>query len=165
MNEEKLRGKDMSKEKADLNYFQSKRMFPWIGKDFPLYEFMGLNDIVFLRVEDGLVTYKLPISRNHLNIHGTVHGGVLALCADWGCLMAVRGNMPLDSLNGFFTYTQNLRLDYIANTGTGYLFVTGRVIVRLRTFSLVESDIRDDDGTLLVRAVGQVFMGVRTNTE
>ena len=151
----------MSVGKADLDYFQSKRLFSWHGKDFPLYEFMGINGVSFTRVEDGLVEFKLPVCKNHLNVHGTVHGGVLALLADLGCLWAVRGNMALERLARFFTYTQNLRLDYLANVGTGNLIVTGKVVSRLRRYCLAEADIRDDEGRLLVRAVGQVFMGER----
>ena len=122
---------------------------------------MGINGVSFTRVEDGLVEFKLPISKNHLNVHRTVHGGVLAFFADLGCLWAVRGNMSLERLSRFFTYTQNLRLDYLANIGTGNLIVTGRVVSRLRTYCLVEAEIRDEEGRLLVRAVGQVFMGER----
>ncbi len=151
----------MSKGKADLEYFQSKRVFSWHGEDFPLYEFMGINSVSFTRVEDGLVEFKLPVSKNHLNVHRTVHGGVLAFLADLGCLWAVRGNMALDQLSRLFTYTQNLRLDYLANVGTGNLIVTGKVVSRLRRYCLAEAGIRDEKGNLLTRAVGQIFVGER----
>jgi acyl-CoA thioesterase len=146
---------------ADLAYFQSGAGFPWRGRDFPFYEFMGLNDLSFLRVEDGLAAFKAPVLRNHLNVHNTVHGGVLATLADIGCLLAVRSNMPLEELQTLKTYTQNLRIDYLANVGEGYLIVLSKVISRLRTFCLVEVDIRDARNNLLVRAVGQIFMGKR----
>ena len=146
---------------ADLAYFQSGSGLPWRGKDFPFYEWTGLNDVSFLRVEDGLVAFKIPVLRSHLNVHNTVHGGVLATLADIGCLLAVRSNMPLDCLQTLKTYTQNLRIDYLANVGEGYLVVLSKVIRRLRTFCLVEVDIRDSRENLLVRAVGQIFMGNR----
>jgi uncharacterized protein (TIGR00369 family) len=151
----------MSGGKADLEYFQSKRVFSLHGEDLPLYKFMGLDDLSFTRVEDGLVEFKLPVSRNHLNVHRTVHGGVLAFLADLGCLWAVRGNMPLERLERLFTYTQNLRLDYLANVGTGDLIVLGKAVSRLRTYCLAEAEIRDGEGRLLVRAVGQIFVGER----
>ena len=151
----------MPQVKADLTYFQSRSGLHWYGKDFPFYEFMGLSNLSFLRVEDGLVEFEVPVSKNHLNVHNTVHGGVLATLADYGCLLAVRANMPLERLRKLKTYTQNLRIDYLANVGEGYLIVLSKVISRLRTFSLVEVDIRDARNNLLVRAVGQIFMGKR----
>jgi len=151
----------MSERKADLDYFQSKRVFSWHGKDLPLYEFMGIDRISFTRVEDGLVEFKFPTSKNHLNVHRTVHGGVLALLADLGCVWAIRGNMALDRLDRLFTYTQNLRIDYLSNVGTGNLIVVGRVVSRRRTYCLSEADIHDEERKLLARAVGQIYMGER----
>ena len=147
--------------KADLSLFQSGQALPWYKKDLPFFEFMGLTNLTFLRVEEGLVQFKLPITRNHLNIHLIVHGGVLATLADVGCILAVRANRPLEHLNHLVFYTQNLRVDYVANIGKGDLIVCGKVISHLRTYSLVEADIRGGDGNLLVRAVGQVFKGER----
>jgi acyl-coenzyme A thioesterase 13 len=151
----------MPQAKADLSLFQSGQALPWYKNDLPFFEFMGLTNLTFLRVEDGLVEFKLPITRNHLNIHLIVHGGVLATLADIGCILAVRANMPLERLNHLIFYTQNLRVDYLANTRKGVLTVCGKVVSHLRTYSLVEANIRDADGNLLVRAVGQVFRGER----
>jgi uncharacterized protein (TIGR00369 family) len=122
---------------------------------------MGLTNLRFLRVEDGWVEFKLPVTRNHLNIYLIVHGGVMATLADIACILAVRANMPLEHLRHLSFFTQNLRVDYLANTGKGDLIVCGKVISHLRTYSLVEADIRDADGNLLVRAVAQVFRGER----
>ena len=151
----------MPQAKADLSLFQSGRALPWYKKDMPFFEFMGLTELTFRRVEEGLVEFKLPVTRNHLNIHLIVHGGVLATLADIGCILAVRANMPLERLSHLIFYTQNLRLDYLANIGKGDLIVCGKVISHLRTYSLVEADIRDGNEHLLVRAVGQVFRGER----
>ena len=145
--------------KADLTSFQSREALPWYKKDLPFFEFMGLTNLTFLQAEEGLVEFKLPVTRNHLNIHLMVHGGVLATLADIGCILAVRANMPLERLSRLIFYTQNLRVDYLANIGKGDLIVSGKVISHLRTYSLVEADIRDGKGNLLVRAVGQVFRG------
>lgn len=151
----------MSHAKADLSSFQSGHALPWHETDLPFFEFMGLRNLTFLRVEEGLIEFKLSVTRNHLNVHRTIHGGVLATLADVGCILAARANMPLERLSRLVFYTQNLRVDYLANVGQGELTVCGNVITHLRTYSLVEADIRDGDGNLLVRAVGQVFRGER----
>lgn len=104
----------MVQAKADLSYFKSGRVLPWRKKNFPFFEFMGLSGLIFLRVEDGLVEFKLPVTRNHLNTHLIVHGGELATLADVGCMMAIRANMPIARLRKTFFYTQNLRLDYLS---------------------------------------------------
>jgi uncharacterized protein (TIGR00369 family) len=151
----------MSQAKADLSYFNAGRVLPWKNKDFPFYEFMGLSEIIFLRVEDGLAEFKVPVTRNYLNIHMIVHGGVLATLADVGCAMAIRANMPIARLRKTLFYTQSLRLDYLANIRDGDLFVCGRVIRHLRNFSLVEVDIQNASGTLLARAIGQIVLSER----
>jgi uncharacterized protein (TIGR00369 family) len=151
----------MPQAKADLSSFRSGQALPWYKKDLPFFDFMGLRNLTFLRVEDGLVEFRIPVIRNYLNIHLIVHGGVLATLADIGCILAVRANMPLERLSHLIFYTQNLRMDYLANTGKGGLTVRGKVVSHLRSYSLVEADIRDADGNLLVRAVGQVFRGDR----
>ena len=151
----------MHQAKADLSLFQSGQALPWYKKDMPFFEFMGLTELTFLQVEEGLIEFKLPVSRNHLNVHRIVHGGVLATLADIGCILAVRANMPLERLSHLLFYTQNLRSDYLANIGKGDLIVCGQVISHLRTYSLVEAHIRDGNENLLVRAVGQVFRGER----
>ena len=153
----------MPQPKADIEYFQSESGLPWSGKGYPFYEIMGIETLSFLCVEDGFASFKVPILKNHLNVHNTVHGGVLATLADIGCLLAVRANMPLERLQVLKTYTQNLRIDYLANVGEGELIVSSKVVSRLRTFSLIEVDIRDARSNLLVRAVGQIFMGNRNS--
>jgi uncharacterized protein (TIGR00369 family) len=144
---------NMSVDKANLAYFQSGRALPWYKKDIPIFDFIGITQLTFLRVDDGHIEFRLPVSKNHLNVHNTVHGGVLATLADIGCLLAVRGNMKLERLRKIFTYTQSLRLDYLANVGEGDLIVCGKVISNLRTFSLVEVEIQDAKRNLLVRAL------------
>jgi acyl-coenzyme A thioesterase PaaI-like protein len=58
----------MSQAKADLSYFKSGQALPWLDKDLPFFEFMGLKNLTFLRVEEGLVEFKLPVTRNHLSV-------------------------------------------------------------------------------------------------
>ncbi len=148
----------MSQGKADLAYFQTGQVLPWFNKDFPFFDFMGLNNLTFLRVEEGLVEFKLPITRNHLMMRRMVHGGVLATLADIGCILVARAHKPIDYCQNIFVYTQNLRLDFLANVEEGELVVCGKVVSQLRTFTLVEVDIRDIQGNLLVRAVAQIFI-------
>ncbi len=152
-------GLNMSVDKANLAYFQSGCALPWFKKDIPIFDFIGITQLTFLRVDDGRIEFQLPVSKNHLNVHNTIHGGVLAILADIGCLLAVRGNMKLERLHKIFTFTQSLRLDYLANVGEGELIVCGKVVSNLRTFSLVEVEIQDAKRNLLVRALGQIFIG------
>jgi hypothetical protein len=79
-----------------------------VQKDLPFFESMGLTDLRFLRVEEGLV--------------------------EWIILqMLARGD----------------------------LIGCGKVISRLRPYSLVEAGSRDAHWNLLARALAQVFRGKR----
>jgi acyl-coenzyme A thioesterase 13 len=62
----------------------------WEGRKpySPIYQFL-LNDITFTHASKGLVRARLPLTKNHLNAHGGIHGSVSATIVDWVGGMAV----------------------------------------------------------------------------
>ncbi|KAF2647855.1 acyl-coenzyme A thioesteras-like protein 13 [Lophiostoma macrostomum CBS 122681] len=54
----------------------------------PIYQFL-LEDVAFTHASKGLVRARLPLTKNHVNTHGGIHGSVSATIVDWMGGMAI----------------------------------------------------------------------------
>lgn len=54
----------------------------------PIYAFL-LSDIQLTHASKGLVRARLPLTKNHINAHGGIHGSVSATLIDWVGGMAI----------------------------------------------------------------------------
>jgi acyl-coenzyme A thioesterase 13 len=56
----------------------------WQGRkpSSPIYQFL-LEDIKITHASKGLVRARLPLTNNHVNTHGGIHGSVSATLIDW----------------------------------------------------------------------------------
>lgn len=48
----------------------------------PIYQFL-LDDIKLTYAAKGVVRARLPLTKNHVNTHGSIHGSVSATLVDW----------------------------------------------------------------------------------
>lgn len=62
----------------------------WLGRKphSPIYEFL-LNDIKLTYASKGVIRARLPLTHNHVNAHGGIHGSVSATLIDWVGGMAI----------------------------------------------------------------------------
>ncbi|RYN47068.1 hypothetical protein AA0114_g8021 [Alternaria tenuissima] len=56
----------------------------WEGRkpSSPIYQFL-LDDIKLTYASKGVVRAQLPLTKNHVNTHGSIHGSVSATLIDW----------------------------------------------------------------------------------
>jgi acyl-coenzyme A thioesterase 13 len=56
----------------------------WEGRKphSPIYQFL-LDDIKLTHASKGVVRARLPLTKNHVNAHGGIHGSVSATLIDW----------------------------------------------------------------------------------
>ena len=56
----------------------------WQGRkpSSPIYQFL-LDDIKLTYASKGVVRAQLPLTKNHVNTHGSIHGSVSATLIDW----------------------------------------------------------------------------------
>jgi uncharacterized protein (TIGR00369 family) len=99
-------------------------------------------------VAPGEVAVSLPVEPKHLNLMGTLHGGLLATLADTATGLALRTR--LDPSTTFAT-TQ-LNVTFLAPGRDGRVTARGRVLKAGRRFGYAEADVVDQAGTLLARA-------------
>ena len=105
----------------------------------------GFRDHVGLHVEDGRVV--LDAGDEHLNPHGSVHGGVLATMIDVAMGAAVR-----DGTDGT-PVTVSLSVSYLEPGRAGRLEATATVRKRGRRLTVVAAEVTQD-GDVVADALG-----------
>lgn len=96
----------------------------------------------------GEVVVALEAGHEHLNLMGTVHGGVLATLADTATGLAYRTVLEPGTT---FTTIQ-LQITYLAAGRAGRVVARGRVVKRGRRTGYAEADVVDGEDRLLARA-------------
>jgi uncharacterized protein (TIGR00369 family) len=107
--------------------------------------FLGL---LLDRVVEGEVDVSLALEPRHLNLGGTLHGGMIATLADTATGLAYRTVLE----PGTTHVTSSLTVTFLAPGRAGVVTARGRVIKRGRRVGYAEADVVDADGALLARA-------------
>jgi uncharacterized protein (TIGR00369 family) len=100
------------------------------------------------RVDRGEVDVAMDVQRHHLNLMGTLHGGMIATLADTATGLALRSTLE----NGSTFTTTQLGVTFLAPGREGRIVARGRVVKRGRRFGYAEADVVDAEGLLLARA-------------
>lgn len=100
------------------------------------------------RVSLGEVDVSLQVEPRHLNLSGTLHGGMIATLADTATGLAYRSGLD----EGSSALTSSLSVTFLRPGGIGVVTARGRVVKRGSRFGYAEADVVDADGTLLARA-------------
>lgn len=100
------------------------------------------------RVEPDEVTVSLALEPRHLNLVGTLHGGMVATLADTATGLAYRTGID----PGVTLVTTSLAVTFLAPGREGRISATGRVVKRGSRFGYAEADVVDEAGRLLARA-------------
>lgn len=98
--------------------------------------------------EDGQAWLEFTAERKHLNVAGTVHGGLLATLVDAAMGLAARSR----TADGEVPATSQLTLAYLTAAREGRLTVTARVRKRGDHLLLCDADV-DQEGKTVVHAV------------
>jgi uncharacterized protein (TIGR00369 family) len=100
------------------------------------------------RVEAGAVEVELDLGPQHLNLFGTMHGGLIATLADTATGLAM-----LTTLEAGTTHlTASIGVTFLAPGQAGTVTARGRVLKHGRRFGYAEADVVDEAGNLLARA-------------
>lgn len=113
----------------------------------PFAEFLGIR---VLESDGGRGKAVMPVRREFLHGGGVVQGGLIVTLADHCIYLAVRSVMKEDET----TLTVELKVNFIAPVAGGELTAEARIVSRGNRILVGEVDVRDDVGTLIVRALG-----------
>lgn len=123
-----------------------------MSKNLPLLNsdgFIGLIGLHFTKFEKGISQCELTVTKQLLNPHNVVHGGVLYSMADTGMGGALYSHLSDDELCA----TVEIKINYFKAVKTGHLICNTKLINVGKRIAVLESDILND-GVLVSKATG-----------
>lgn len=100
-------------------------------------------------LERGRVVFAMRVKPRHKQIHGVVHGGVLATLADTVAAIAAYTTLP----KGTHIATVELKINYLEPVPEGRIKAEGKVLRTGRNFVVAECEIFNEGGSLAAKAL------------
>jgi uncharacterized protein (TIGR00369 family) len=100
-------------------------------------------------VQKGHAVFRLDVRPSHKQIHGVVHGGILAALADTTAAIAAYTSVP----RGTEIVTVELKINFLEPVPGGRIKADGRVLRAGRNFVVAECEIFNEDGSLAAKAL------------
>jgi uncharacterized protein (TIGR00369 family) len=110
-------------------------------------------------VQDGRAIFRLDVQARHKQIHGVVHGGILAALADTAAAIAAYTAVP----RGVELATLELKINYLEPVPGGRVKADAKVLRAGRNFIVTECEIFDESGSLAAKAL-LTFSAAATHT-
>ena len=101
------------------------------------------------KVEKGRAVFVLDVRAHHKQIHGVVHGGILAALADTTAAIAAYTVVP----RGTEIATVELKINYLEPVPGGRIKADARVLRAGRNFVVSECEIWNEDKSLAAKAL------------
>lgn len=114
--------------------------------------FKELLGIEVIHAEKGEARLRLRAGADHLNPHGTVHGGAIATLADSAMGEAVRATGDEE-----LPVTIEMKVNYLNAGKEGVLLATARVHKNGSRFTVLEADVTQEEDDTLVAFVTGTF--------
>jgi uncharacterized protein (TIGR00369 family) len=109
-------------------------------------EFLGFD---VESVHDGRAVLRLDVLAHHKQVHGVVHGGILAALADTTAAIAAYTVLP----PGTEIATLELKINYLEPVPGGRVLADAKVLRKGRNFIVTECDIYIANGSLAAKAI------------
>jgi uncharacterized protein (TIGR00369 family) len=110
-------------------------------------------------LKQGHVVFSMNVQDRHKQMHGVVHGGVLATLADTVAAIAAYTAVPW----GTHIATVELKINYLAAVEGGKIKADARVLRAGRNFVVTECEIFSESGTMVAKAL-MTFGAARGHT-
>ncbi len=120
------------------------------SRGLPPPPFPTLLKMRFTAVSDGTASFEMPVSSDHYNPNGVVHGGAIASLADSAMGFAVYSTLT----GGENFTTAEIHVNFLkpATVESGTLRSTGRVLQRGRQVAVATAEVFDSKGQLIAIA-------------
>ena len=117
--------------------------------------FVGHLGVEVDSIGDGAATLSLVLRPELTNSFGSAHGGVIMAMMDVALCTAARSQHP----NSIGVITVDLSLQFIG-AGRGRMVAEARVLKPGRNTVFTEGEVRNEDGSLVAKAIGTVRVRV-----
>lgn len=134
-------GRKLTKEERRVTELVRQRM-----KESKSSELLGFN---VESVHDGRAIFRLDVRPRHKQIHGVVHGGILAALADTTAAIAAYTVVP----RGVELATLELKINYLESVPGGRVKADAHVLRAGRNFIVAECEIYNESGSLAAKAL------------
>jgi uncharacterized protein (TIGR00369 family) len=131
----------LSKEEKRVTELVRQRM-----KESKATELLGFD---VESVQNGRAVFRLDVHPRHKQIHGVVHGGILAALADTTAAIAAYTAVP----RGVELATLELKINYLEPVPGGRVKADAKVLRAGRNFIVTECEIFSESGTLAAKAL------------
>ena len=118
-------------------------------KRIPYFSYLGMRTDA---LGEGTARLSLPVAGELTNSFGTVHGGVIMSLLDVALCTAARTLHP-ESVG---VVTIDMSTSFIGAGSGARLSAEARVMRNARTMSFVEAEARNEDGSLVAKAIATV---------
>jgi uncharacterized protein (TIGR00369 family) len=105
--------------------------------------------------ERGKVTIRMPVNARHKQVHGVVHGGVLAALADTAGGLATYMACP----RGTRVATVEMKINFLEAVEAGSVTAKAEVVRLGKHIAVADCDLRDNRGRLVAKALMTFFVG------
>ncbi len=133
--------KKLTREEKRVTEFVRRRM-----RESQSSELLGFD---VQSVHDGRAIFRLDVKPRHKQIHGVVHGGILAALADTTAAIAAYTKVP----RGVELVTLELKINYLEGVPGGRVIADARVLRGGRNFIVTECEIYNAKGNLAAKAL------------
>jgi len=103
----------------------------------------------------GRATLRMHVDERHKQVHGVVHGGVIAALADTAGGLATYMSCP----RGTRVATIEMKINYLEAVEGGILDAEAKVVRLGAHIAVVDCDVRDEDRGLVAKALMPFFVG------
>jgi uncharacterized protein (TIGR00369 family) len=142
---------DMARKSKSIEYLKERELRERVRTSNTARQF----GFVVQHVERGKVTMRMPVNARHKQVHGVVHGGVLAALADTAGGLATYMACP----RGARVATVEMKINFLEAVEAGHVTAEAEVVRLGRHIAVTDCDLRDDSGRLVAKALMTFFVG------
>ncbi len=104
----------------------------------------------------GCVKLRMKVQPRHMQIHGVVHGGVLASLADTAGGLALYLGLP----QGSRAATVEMKMNFLEAVQKGTVFAEARILRQGKYLAVIECDLTDDRRKMVAKALMTFSVGL-----
>lgn len=106
--------------------------------------------------EVGRAKLRMKVRPRHMQIHGVVHGGVLASLADTAGGLALYLGLP----SGSRAATVEIKINFLEPVRHGVVFAEARILRQGKYLAVIECDLTDGSRKMVAKALMTFSIGV-----
>ncbi len=104
----------------------------------------------------GRAKLRMKVQPRHMQIHGVVHGGVLASLADTAGGLALYLGLP----SGSRAATVEMKMNFLEPVQSGTVFAEAKVLRQGKYLAVIECDLTDHRGRMVAKSLMTFSIGL-----